>query len=264
VSKRKLKEVFKVKLNDEEKELAVRRPTRSEEDEAQRIYRKKYRELVDDGCFLRAEIKRVMRERNLWSDTDESEHKKLQESLFAGTKKLAKGGIRKSEARRLAVQMMQDRNRLFSLLGVQNSVDVNTAEAQAENYKFDYLVSICTVYNNDGSRVFASIEDYLDKSNEDWAMKAANTLFKLMTELDDLQNTFAENKFLRKYGYMNEKFQLVDDNGRLVDSDGRHINEDGRFIHWKDDGTFVYVDFDGNELTEDGDLKEDFVEFLDD
>lgn len=263
----KNREVFKAEVNGKEVEIAVLRPSQKQQREAENVYMRKYRELVEKGdCLLRVQLDKVMKERNLWDDSKEEEYNTLQQKLIKNSKKLAQGGFKKSEAYKIALQMRKDRSRMVDLISVRNTLDVHTAESQAENYRFHYLVSVCTVYSSNDEFLFASLEDYLSKSDEPYAIKAANILFKLMHNLDlvEAQKKFAENKFLKSLGYVNDNLQLIDAKGRLVNEDGKHIDENGRFIKWLDNDKFVFVDINGNEVDENGDFIVEFKPFLED
>lgn len=263
----KNREVLKVEINGKEVEVAVLRPSHKQQKEAENVYMRRYRELVETGdCLLRVQLDKVMRDRNLWDDSKEKEYAELQQKLIKGSKRLAEGGFKKTEAYKLAIQMRKDRSRMVDLISVRNTLDINTAEAQAENYRFHYLVSACAVYSTNDDFLFASLEDYLAKADEPYAIKVANSLFKLMHNLDlvESQKKLPENKFLKRFGYVNDQLQLVDVKGRLVNEDGKHIDENGRYIRWVDDMKFVFVDLNDNEVDENGDFVVDAKPFLDD
>jgi hypothetical protein len=105
------------------------------------------------------------------------------------------------------------------------------------------------------------MEDYLNRATEQVAVLGAQNLANMLYGLDsDYENNLPENKFLKKYKFVDDKLRLIDKQGRLIDEEGRLIDESGRFIN--DKGEFVdkfgnRVDFDGNYVVE-------FKPFLDD
>src|SRR6185312_4884059 len=122
----------------------------------------------------------------------------------AGRKKLAKGkgsGLTKEECRDLAVSMRRKRYEVRQLTAESNALYSATAEAWAEQRKFEYLVSACTVSNSTGKAYFTSVDDYLEKVNLDdaVAIQAAIEYSKLEYSLEE-QNEYTrnlpENQFL--------------------------------------------------------------------
>ena len=104
------------------------------------------------------------------------------------------------------------------------------------------------------------MEDYLDRSNEEVGSQGAQTLANMLYGLDnDYESNLAENKFLKKYKFIDEKLRLVDKRGRLIDSENRLLDENNRFIN--EEGTFV--DKFGNIVDAAGDYVTDSQPFLD-
>jgi hypothetical protein len=213
--------------------------------------------------LLRIEAEKEMKNRGLWGEAEENEMKELRKKLLVGSRKLPKGGIKLSEGKKLALQMIKDRRRLLELSLMRSALDGLTAEAQAEQHRFNYLVSVCSVYNDNDQRVFESLEDYLEKSDTEWGTTIANKFSSLMTDIEDYKANLPEHKFLVKYKFMNDKYQLVDEKGRAVNEDGRHVDEDGRYIKWLDNEKFVFVDIEGNEVDKDGEYVIEHMPFLD-
>ena len=87
-------------------------------------------------------------------------------------------------------------------------------------------------------------------------------LFNLQ-DSDDVDSRLPENQFLKKFKFTNETGQLVDKEGRLVDTEGRHIDKFGNYIKWTSKEEFIYVDFEGRQLTDQGDFDVEHSPFLD-
>ncbi len=251
----KNKEVFKVFIDDKEVELAVIRPNSVINREAQIEYNRTFAILLKNGGMLKETLDTYMRQQDLWNDEKENKYQELITFLVDGQNKLDKqGGIKASEARKIALEMRRKRFELLGLLSVRSQVAMNTVEGQAEDYRFNYLVSKCLVYNDSGKPVFDSLDCYLDHSDEDYASQGASKLASLIHNYDDdIDNSFIENVFLKKYGFVDDKLRLINKAGHLIDEDGRLLNEDNR-----------YVDKDGNFVDKDGNPLIEFKPFLDD
>ena len=156
--------------------------------------------------------------------------------------------------------MKQIRDDIRDLISVRTSLDNHSAEGQADNARFNYLVSVCVVYNDTKQPYFSSMEDYLNKSTDPVAIKGAQNLANMLYGLDnDYETNLPENKFLKKYKFIDEKLRLVDKKGRLIDAEGRLIDDQNRYIN--EEGQFV--DKFGNRVDETGEYVVEAQPFLD-
>jgi hypothetical protein len=172
-----------------------------------------------------------------------------------------KGGISLKQAKSIAIKMKRLREELRDLIAVKTNLDSHTAEGQADNARFNYLVSVCLVHADTKKPYFNSYEDYLNKSSDLIAILGAQKLASIMYGLDsDFEKKLPENKFLLKYKLVNDSLDYIDSKGRLVDEEGRLVDKDGRFIN--ENGEFI--DKDGSLVSDDGDKLIDFKPFLDD
>jgi hypothetical protein len=202
----------------------------------------------------------VLVEQGLWDDIKQSKFNQLQNAILNGERTLAKGGISLTEAKNIAIDMRKARLELRDLISVKTNLDTHTAEGQADNARFNYLVSCCLVYTDTKQPYFAGYEDYLNKAADPLAVLAAQHLASMLYGLDnDYEEKLPENKFLKKYHFVDDQLRLVNKEGKLVDADGRLIDENGRFIN--EQGQFV--DKDGNIVDEQGDYMVEFSPFLD-
>jgi hypothetical protein len=153
------------------------------------------------------------------------------------------------------------RAKVRELIGVKTNLDNLTAEGQADNARFNYLVSSCTVYKDNNQPYFSSMEDYLTRSTDIVAIKGAQTLANMIYGLDnDYESNLPENKFLKQFKFIDSKLRLINKEGKLVDEEGRLVDEFGRFI----DSDGKYVDKFGNRIDEDGKYIVETQPFLDD
>ena len=252
---------FKVKIDDKEKEMLVRTPSINQQREAQKIYNQAFTDAIKSKSVVRAKMDDLLAEQGLWDDEKQAKFTRLQTDLLDNERRLAKGGISLKEAKSIALEMRKQRDDIRALISVRTSLDNHSAEGQADNARFNYLVSVALVYNDTKEPYFRDLEDYLNRSNEEVSILAAQHLASMLYGLDnDYESTLPENKFLKKYKFVDDKLRLVDKQNRLVDSEGRLIDENGRYID--DNGN--YVDKFGNKVDKDGDYVVDTQPFLDD
>jgi hypothetical protein len=254
-------EVFTVKIDDKDTEFKVRRPTSAEQRESEKVYRRIFRESLQNGDFVRAKLDDELRRQGLWDDKKQAEHDLLMRKMSDNRKLLLKGGMKLSDAKNVALSIIDDRNKLLELLLIRNQLDALTAEAQAENAKFNYLVACCVVYNTTNKPFFKNLDEYLEKADSEVAIKGATSLMKLLMEIDeDQEKNSVESKFLRKWKFVDDEGRLVNKDGHFVDREGRLINDKGHYV----DENGKRVDKDGNPVDDNGQWIFKEEPFLDD
>jgi hypothetical protein len=252
---------FKATIDDKEKEFLVRTPSLTDQREAQKVYNQAFTDAIKSKSVVRAKLDDLLEDQGLWNDEKQVKFTTLQRDLLDGEKRLAKGGFSLNEAKDLAVKMKGIRDEIRDLISVRTSLDNHSAEGQADNARFNYLVSACVVYNDTKQPYFRDMEDYLNRATEQVALLGAQNLANMLYGLDnDYESGLPENKFLKKYKFVDDKLRLIDKKGRLIDAEGRLIDDSGRFID--EEGNFV--DKYGNRVNSDGDYIVETKPFLDD
>ncbi len=252
---------FTTKVENKDTTFLVRSPTLQDQKEATKIYNLAFSEALKAKAVVRAKLDDLLTEQGLWDDQKQNKFSQLQSEILNGEKKLAKGGIPLSQARDIAMEMKKLREELRDLISVKTNLDTHTAEGQADNARFNYLVSVCTVYNDNKQPYFSNYEDYNNRSSDIVAILAAQQLAGMLYGLDnDYESKLPENKFLKQYKFVDDKLRLINKDGKLVDSEGRLIDETGRFINEKGE----FVDKNGNLVNQQGDYVVEFSPFLDD
>jgi hypothetical protein len=270
MSERK-KETFKVttkvKAADSDKmvkkvtEYAVMEPIPKDGREAQKVYNAAFSAALSSGGLLRQRVNTFMREQGLWDDAKEAEQDKIVSRINQLELTLQRGNIKLSEARELALDIRRARFDLRELIAQKNELDSNTAEGQAENARFNALVSRCLVYNETGEPVYQSVDDYLERSTDEQAFVGAQTLASMMFKLDKNHEAgLPENMFLKKWKFVDDELRLVNKDKHLVDTKGNLINEDGHYVD--KDGNLI--DIEGRPVDDKGNFVVDSQPFLDD
>jgi hypothetical protein len=248
-------------IND--KEYAVVRPNAKQNEMASMEYNRVFSLALKNGGLLRESLDKHMRDQNLWDDDREQTYVSLLDSINQKEKSLSKGGIKLSDAKQVALEMRGGRAALQALIAQRNSLDVNTAQGQAENARFNFLLVECLVYNDTGRPVFHTVDDYSQASQdgERVSVVGAETFANMYFGLDkNYEKNLPENKFLGKYKFTNSEGRLVNEKGELIDYDGKRIDEEGRYVD--KDGNLI--NFSGEPVTEEGEYAFETSPFLDD
>jgi hypothetical protein len=248
-------------------ELAILTPSAQVKQKAQVIRARTWADAVKHDVIMREVLDTYLRKQGLWDDAREAEYRRIRDALLDNKLKLDAGGIRKSEGRKIALEMRKLRNEYGNLLSQRNRVDSNTADAIADQAQFNFMVAACTVYNDTQKPYFTltgfdpSLDAYIERIDEEAARDVASKLAEVMYgSEEDLDNKLPENEFLRKYGFADDKNRLINKDGHLVDEDGRLINEDGRYVNKAGE----FTDKDGKPVDKDGNYIVEFKPFLDD
>ena len=245
-------------------EYAVKKPTNEQINKGNEERRRVFNDELSAGTILRDQLDEELRRRKLWSDAREARYQELRQEVIDGEFKLAKGGISLNKAKEIAIEMREKRAEMVDMLSSRTDLDNNTCEGKADAAKFNYLFTECLVYNETGERYFKEgVSDYDKNQSDPVALLGAPEFFYLLSDTDGVDDRLPENKFLKKYKFANERYELVDKDGRLVDSEGRHIDAFGNYVEWQEDGTSIPVDINGRPLDENGEFNVDHIPFLD-
>lgn len=251
--------MIKYKVGEVEKCIVVKRPNSRQLGEAQIVASKIAAKLFSENAAItRLKLNDYMRANGLWSDEKETKIVELSNKIADLERKLNKGG-NLNKARELALEIRKLRFEQTLLVMEKKQLDSYTVEGQVDNAKFDYLCSVCLL-NEEGDPLFSSLEEYYENAERDEVVRAAEELANLYYNFDHKwQDSLPENKFLKKYKFVDSNGRLINKEGKLVDVDGRLINENGRLV----DENGVLIDREGNIVDENGNLVGE-PEFTDD
>jgi hypothetical protein len=252
---------FKTFIDGKDREMFVRSPSLNDQKEGSKVYNQTFSEALKSKAVVRAKLDDLLVEQGLWDGVKQAKFTQLQADILDGERILAKGGISLTNAKETALNMRKKREELRELISVKTNLDTHTAEGQADNARFNYLVSACVVYKDSDKKYFESLEDYMSRIDDPVALSGAQKLANMIYGLDNnFEKNLPENKFLKKYKFVNDDLRFIDKKGRTVDGEGRLIDEQGRYIN--EAGEFV--DRDGNQVDEAGEYVVDAQPFLDD
>jgi len=243
-----------VEIDGKEVKIVVRRPSNEIARKAERFRIKNWNENLDANIPTKKQVAQRMIDLGEWSDEKAKEEDdltkkigELERLLYIGD---GKSKPKLSEGRNIAIEIRKARYDLRELISQKLSLEQNSAEALADDAKFDFLVAHCTFYKSTGKKVYNSFEEYSNKSTDLIAFTAAQALGEIMYNIQpDFEKDLPENKFLSKFGLVDEELSLIDPNsGYTIDLEGRRINEEGFYVD--EDGN--RIDLEGNKINQDG------------
>lgn len=252
------KEEKRFTFND--KDYVIRPANAHASVEAQKVYNKTFKRAIEEGAILKKSLEDHMRRQGLWDDTKQEEYELLLKKSADIEYKIKTGQYKKaSEVRDKSIELKRLRNELSSLLMVRNSMDSNTADGQADNERFFYLITACVYDYETQKPVYTSLDDYHEKADTELAVKCASEFANFAYGLEEnFEDKLIENKLLKKLGLLNNKGQLTNKHGQRVDLEGNLLNEEGARID-KDGNR---IDINNNPVIDDSVI--DTLEFEDD
>lgn len=248
----------------------VKKPTSKNINDARIFVGGIFRKMAEQDTppITRDSLPQYMQKLGVWDDTKLQLLKDLASKINDGERQLKRGGrtkdgqkFSKDQAKQLAIDMRVWRGQQLDLVLQMRKYDHLTLEGITDNANFDFLVSECSLDENQ-KRLFKNYDDYQNKAEEKYSQECAKALAEIMygsnTELLEAEKNNPENKFLVDYKFARENdLRLVDTEGNLVDREGNRINEDG----YKLDDTGSPVDRNGEKLDDNGDPVEEFIPF---
>jgi hypothetical protein len=238
-----------------EVEIYVQKPNNEVLKMAERYKSKVWNQCIQDDILTKKELAVLMRKRGIWDESKDKEEEEITKEILMLERELYQGKVgnakpKLSEGRDVAIQIRRKRFELRDLITERITLEENTADSLADNSRFDYLVASCSFYKN-GTRVYKDFNEYNHKSADEIAYACAGLLGKMLYNLDsNFEKNLPENKFLTKFGLVNEDLSLVDPQNpnQLVDTKGKNIDKDGYYIDDKGNR----IDREGSKLTEEG------------
>ena len=257
-----------VKIGDEERVVEVRKPNPKVEAEGNMAASKMFSRLVREkdesdptkpAYILRTQLNAYLADIGIYSDQDIDDINTFGDRIKELEELLRSSGKKKSEGKAAAIELRKLRYAVYALLMRQGEFDKNTVEHYADNARMNYLITKCICFEG-GGPIWHSVEDYeSDSVLQSTLAEPIQVLAGMVSQYDpDFEKNLPENKFLKKYGFCDDKYRLIDKSGNFVDGNGKPVDEDGNSIEPKekveDVGEFLDDD---EEKVEESDTPEE-------
>jgi hypothetical protein len=130
------------------------------------IYREYFSKAIRAGVMTNAEALKILKDRDVWGETQEKEVVDLQVQLYELESELKKRDKRDATSLSLYDRIKEVRRDMQRASNVRSNVLDNTAESMAAEMRTQFFASECSVYNNTGQRVFSDLKDFLARLDE--------------------------------------------------------------------------------------------------
>lgn len=241
--------ILKVFNDGKEVEVFIKDLSLQEREEAESIRLRKWNQSIQNKAVFAERLNSVLEEQGIWNQEKEDKISELRLEVAECLDAIDKGGIKLSEAKKLAIKVKDLRNKINILVANRIRYVNETVEGQAQNAEFDYLTSQAAVYNEDrNKKYFANYEDYLNRKNHIDAYMIASKVAEVL--YGGGEESWPENIFLKRYKFVDEKLRFINKDGHLIDQDGKLIDELGNYVSYDKKGKKIYVDEKGNPVAE--------------
>jgi len=172
--------------------------------EGERYYKVAYSKALSQGIFPREKLRGVMKDHGMWTDEDEKKYKKIVAQLALLHADLLKteqaGNSEKCEM--LAKEMEEQRNNMWELFLIQQSVFMHSAEAMAELIKTEAVMAACTRIKATGDRYWKNYEEFVREKEENDKSTVYIELVEVQTAIikalrEDVEGKYPEAKYLK-------------------------------------------------------------------
>ncbi len=242
---------MKVKVTHNGHDLYVKKPGYKELSEAKLHSAKVFNQARLSNAMMKSQLWDYMRNQGIWNDERQKELDEVVNFINNTVKELNKGKNGKykslSEARQAAINIRLSRVLQRNLLSQYTELENLTIEGLSEQANFDYLMSVC-IYDENGNRKLSSIEEYFDVAGEEIIKLCAVELsYFIYSGFDkNWESTLPENKFLAKYGFVDDQLRLIDKDGKLVNRDFKLVDEMGDLIEKEEKPQEDFSEFDND------------------
>tara|TARA_R110000824_G_scaffold34484_5_gene109321 strand:- start:1473 stop:2327 length:855 start_codon:yes stop_codon:yes gene_type:complete len=224
--------------DNEEFDLVVVKPDTKQLLEAEKVYKKSFRQALEEGAMLRKKLGQYMQEQGIWTEEQEETYVSVVKDINLLDYQLNKGQdsdgkkLKISKAKQMALDLRDKRVEFRELISERQDLDHLTAEGQSDTERFSYLVFVCTKDFLTNKPYYSSFQDYQEKGNEQASVDAAKHVGEIVYEIDpDYDNSLTENRFLKRFKFVNEENQLIDTEGNFIDRDGNPLDKEGYMLN---------------------------------
>lgn len=252
---------FTSKWNDKDVDLELIAVNNKIQKDSEVIANKAFKEAIDLEYPLAAQILQILKSRGITLDEEQVDKlsKEIRQKEFAlETGKLDGKKLTKLEGRNLALELRSLRYKLDEIVNINTSYYSNTVEKYVQNERIKYFVYACLLDANTRTRFFKSYDEFKSAYEADHKLilDAFDSYYKMVSTDLFVAKEYSEEKFLKKFNFVNDKGQLINEQGKMVDKDFRLIDEKGFYIN--ENGQ--RIDYFGNLIDENGNIIVDSSE----
>ena len=163
-------------------------PNLAIEMEGERQYKIAYSKALAEGIFPREKLRQVMSNHGMWTEEDNKNYNTILAKLTILQIQLDQAETSGNDARckEIAGEMATERENMWKLFLIQQSVFTNSAEGLAELIKTEAIMAACTVIKANKKRYWKNYTEFVQERDD-------NQKSTVYTNLVNLQNNILDN-----------------------------------------------------------------------
>ena len=189
----------KIDFEVDKKKYCVKKPSIKNKSKGDLVYAKYFNEALKNGAIIRSRLNEYMLEQGVTTPEKQVEKLKMLREVEDFRKKLSDPELKPDEGRELVTKINLNLASYRLMRMVEIELDQTTAEALADDARFNYLASCCT-FTEDGSLYFKDVDEYLQKleDGDEVAKVAAVKFASLVYGTEENEDERPENVYLKK------------------------------------------------------------------
>lgn len=165
--------IFTTKDEDgEDLVLRFKRPSQTILSKAELVYRTAFSKAFRQDIITDAEVGKLLRDRGLWTEKEQSAVDGLREEIIDLEEKLKNPGLSDEEGEVICKDIEGKRIEVISASLLYQNLADNTCEAMAREEQNKFLCVECVVDNKTGERVYKDIDEFKARMDELMAVDA--------------------------------------------------------------------------------------------
>lgn len=186
---------------DIEYKMYVRKPTMIEIQNAEFKFKIAKSQAIRAGAMTLDEAIKIVKERNIWTDEQETTLSELFKQVDEKVTKL-KPELPLEDGKKICEEIDSIRTKIQLSQMPRLDVLSNTADSYAGEIRTQYFVSQCTYYQDPNEKVYKSFEDVLNKGNEPYTGSATENVIYLMNNITDFRERYPEFTYKKEHNLL--------------------------------------------------------------
>mgnify|MGYP000078298284 CR=1 FL=1 len=189
----------KLEFEVEGKKYIVKKPSVKNKSKGDLVYAKSFNEALKAGAILRSRLSEYCIEQGVTTPEKQVEKLNMLREVEEDRKKLLDPELKPEEGRQIVdrINLNITSYRLMRMTEIE--LDQTTAEAIADDARFNYLISCCTV-TDENIQCFKDVDDYLQKveDGDEIAKNASVKFAALVYNTEESEAERPENVYMKK------------------------------------------------------------------
>jgi hypothetical protein len=184
-------------------EFELLKPSLAVETEGERQFKIAYSRALAEGIFPREKLRQVMAQHGMWTEDDNKTYNTIlgRITLLQIQLDKAERSGDQEKCKEIAQEVAEEREKMWKLFLIQQSVFTNSAEGLAELIKTEAIMAACTVIKSTQKRYWKNYSEFVQERDENKTSSVYQNLVTLQNKVLDglrqqIEDKYPESKYL--------------------------------------------------------------------